>query len=83
MAELDVNKSAFSSCYERLEALSSGLMIMPTFSEDAAGDTSMTGEKERQCYDELLEIIGDLISLADETAQDLKLTQARYVLADQ
>ena len=56
---------------------------MPALSEEASGDTSMTGEKERQCYDELLKIIGDLISLADETAQDVKLTQARYMLVDQ
>lgn len=83
MAELQINKKGFSACYERLEALSSGLQKMPSLSEEASGDTSMTGEKERQCYDELLKIIGDLISLADETAQDVKLTQARYMLADQ
>lgn len=82
MAELQINKDGFSSCYERLEALSSSLQKMPTPPEDALGDTSMTGEKEQQCYAELLAIIGNLISLVDETARDVKLTQARYMLAD-
>lgn len=83
MAELDINKSGFDACYDKLKALSGRLHSASSFTLDASGDTSMTGEKEQECYDKLLNMIKDLASLADETAADVKLTQARYVLADQ
>lgn len=83
MAELNVNKSAFGACYDALIALSTRLRGSSSFSLESSEDTSMTGKKEQECYDELLKMIEDLASLADETAQDVKLTQARYVLADE
>lgn len=83
MAELNIIKSGFDGCYDALTALSARLRETSSFSIEPSVDTSMTGEKERQCYDELLKMFSDLAALADETAQDVKLTQARYVLADQ
>lgn len=83
MAELDINKSAFDACYDNLKALSGRLHKASNFMLDASGDTSLMAEKEQQCYNELLQMIRDLASLADETAQDVKLSKARYVLADQ
>lgn len=83
MAELHVIKSGFDSCYDALTALSTRLRETSSFSIEPSADTSMTGEKERQCYDELLKMFSDLAALADETAQDVKLTKARYVLADE
>lgn len=83
MPDLDIQKTGFNGCYDALTALSARLRETSSFSIEPSADTSMTGEKERQCYDELLKMFSDLAALADETAQDVKLTQARYVLADQ
>ena len=83
MADLNINKSAFGACYDALKAFSSRLHEASTFSLDESEDTSFMGEKEKECYEELLNMIKDLADLADETAADVKLTQARYVLADQ
>lgn len=82
MAELDVIKSGFAGCIDALAALSARLRKTSNFSIESSADTSMTGEKEQQCYDELLVMFSVLADLADETAQDVKLTKARYVLAD-
>lgn len=82
MAELNINKSAFGACHEALKALSSRLLEASTFSLAESADTSFMGEMEQKCYDELMNMIKDLADLADETAADVKLTQARYVLAD-
>lgn len=83
MAELKVIKTGFSGCYDALKALSERMRDTSRFSLELSGDTSLAGEKERQCYDELLLMFSTLADLADETASDVKLTQARYVLADQ
>jgi len=83
MAELIINKLGFDGCYDALTALSARLRDMSRFSVESSIDTSKTGEKERQCYEELLKMFNDLAELADETAQNVKLTKARYVLADQ
>ncbi len=82
MAELLVIKSGFDGCYDALIALSARLCETSGFTIDATEDTSMTGDRERQCYDELLKMFSILAALAGETAQDVKLTKARYVLAD-
>lgn len=83
MAELNVIKTGFGACYDALRALSARLRETSSFSLELSGDTSLMGAREQECYDELVKMIGDLATLADETAQDVKLTQARYVLADQ
>lgn len=83
MAELQVFKSGFDGCYEALQALSASLRGASNSSLDRGADTSMTGAKEQLCYDELVQMLKDLADLADETAQDVRLTQARYALADQ
>lgn len=83
MAELNINKSAFGTCYDALKALSSRLHEASTFSLEGSEDTSFMSGMEKECYDELMNMIKDLADLADETAADVKLTQARYVLADQ
>lgn len=83
MAELDINKTGFDACYNQLKALSDKLHNATTFTLDTSKDTSLTGKKEQQCFDELVKMISDLAALADETAQDVKLSKARYVLADQ
>lgn len=82
MGDLKVNKSAFDLCYENLKTLSASLLDA-SFTWESSKDTSMTGEKERQCYEELLKMIADLAALADETAKDVRLTQANYMLVDQ
>lgn len=82
MAELNVNKSAFDACYDALKALSASLHDATNLSLDTSGDTSQTGEKELQCYKALQAMISDLAALADETAQDVRLTQACYLRAD-
>jgi len=83
MAELDIIKTGFDGCYDALKALSSRLHEASGFSLDTSADTSMTGEKELACFDELVKMINDFAALVEETAQDVRLTQARYVLADQ
>lgn len=82
MAELDINKSGFDFCYDRLQALASKLHGFKNAMEESGGDTSLTGKKEQQCMEELSRIMEDIASLAEETAKDVKLTKARYVLAD-
>lgn len=82
MPDLDILKTGFDGCYEALKSLSSDLRSK-SFSLESSGDTSMTGMKEKECYNELLQMISDLAALADETARDVKLSKARYVLADQ
>lgn len=81
MPDLDIQKTGFDGCYDALKRLSSELRTK-SFSLDLAGDTSPMGVKEKECCDKLLTMIGDLAALADETAADVKLTKARYVLAD-
>ena len=83
MAELDIIKPGFDGCYDALKALSSRLHEATGYSLDTSADTSMTGEKEQACFDELVKMINDFAALVEETAQDVRLTQARYVLADQ
>ena len=83
MADLNVEKSGFDGCITRMEALASGLQIGGVCAQPStSGDTSLTGEQEQACYEALLTMIEDLISLANETAEDMKLTKARYLLAD-
>ena len=83
MAELHVIKTGFAGCYDALKNLSGRLREeVSSFSVDMAEDTSQTGEREKECYEELLKMMVVLADLADETAKDVKLTQARYVLAD-
>lgn len=81
MPDLDIQKTGFDGCYDALKQLSSELRAK-SFSLDLAGDTSPMGAKEKECYDELIAMISDLAALAEETAADVKLTKARYVLAD-
>lgn len=81
MPDLDILKTGFDGCYNALKQLSSDLRGK-SFSMDLGEDTSLMSAKEKACYDELIAMIGDLAALADETAADVKLTQARYVLAD-
>lgn len=83
MAELHVIKSGFDGCYDALKALSTRLHEeASSFSIEQSEDTSQTGGKEQECYEELLKMMAALADLADETARDVRLTQARYVLAD-
>lgn len=81
MPELDVLKTGFDGCYDALKVLSSDLRGK-NFSLDLGEDTSLMSAKEKECYDELIAMINDLAVLVDETAADVKLTKARYVLAD-
>lgn len=83
MADLKVNKSAFSTCYDALNALADRLNDASSFTLELSGDTSQTGEKELECYNELLKMKDILAALAKETAKDVRLTMARYVLADE
>jgi len=83
MSELHVIKTGFDGCYEALKTLSADLREeAASFSIEKSEDTSQTGEKEQECYEELLKMMAVLADLADETAQDVKLTQERYVIAD-
>lgn len=82
MADLIVNKSGFDICYDSLILLADRLRKASGFPLESSIDTSMTGKKERLCYEELIKMINDLAALAEETAQDVELTKARYVLAD-
>ena len=81
MPELYVLKTGFDGCYDSLKALSTSLRAK-NFALDLDEDTSKMGAKEQECYDELIAMINDLAVLVDETAADVKLTKARYVLAD-
>ena len=81
MPDLDIIKTGFDGCYDMLKQLSSDLRAK-SFSLDLDGDTSPMGAKEKVCFDELVAMISVLAELADETAADVKLTKARYVLAD-
>lgn len=84
MSELHVIKSGFDGCHENLLALSTNLREeASSFSVERSEDTSQTGAKEQECYEELLKMMVVLADLADETAKDVRLTQARYVLADE
>ena len=83
MLDLLVDKSGFDVCYDSLILLSARLRKVSKFSLDSSADTSMTGKKERLCYEELIKMANDLAALAEETAQDLEMTKARYVLADE
>ena len=83
MGDLRINKSAFSICCDALNALADRLNEASAFTLELSGDTSLTGEKELECYNELLKMKDILADLAKETAKDVKLTMARYVLADQ
>ena len=83
MAELIVEKTGFDGCYDALINLSAELNNTSGFSLDLSDDISLMGDKERECYEELLRMIKDLAALAEETAKDVKLSKARYVLADQ
>lgn len=83
MADLRIEKSAFGICYDALNALAERLNDVSSFTLDTSADTSQTGEKELECYNELIKLKEILVSLAQETAKDVKLTMARYVLADQ
>ena len=83
MADLRIEKSAFGICYDALNALAERLNDVSRFTLDTSADTSQTGEKELECYNELIKLKEILVSLAQETAKDVKLTMARYVLADQ
>lgn len=83
MADLRIEKSAFGICYDALNALADRLNDASAFTLELSGDTSQTGQKELECYNELIKLKGILASLAKETAKDVKLTMARYVLADQ
>lgn len=82
MPDLDINKSGFDGCYESLLALAGKLNGLKFELGDTLGDTSLAGEKERECMEALAQMAADLASLARETASDVKLTKARYVLAD-
>lgn len=82
MADLHIQKSGFNQCIEQLNALASDLAGMSIQFDHAAADTSLMGQKERECFEKLVEIIDDLTCLAEETKKDVKLTKARYVLAD-
>ena len=83
MAELDVNKTGFDACYDELIALLERLHDLDSFTLDLSEDTSLMGKREKECFDELMKLAKDLASLTDETAKDVKLSKARYVLADQ
>ena len=83
MAELHVIKTGFSACYDALKALSTEFRETSGFSLEESKDISLMRDSELKCYKELLNMMSILADLADETAQDVKLTQARYVLADQ
>ena len=82
MAELRVDKSAFSVCYDALNALAERLNDLSDYTVEVSEDTSLTRNKELECYNELIKMREILASLAKETAKDVKLTMARYVLAD-
>lgn len=82
MADLKVEKSAFTTCYDALNALVDRLNDASDFTLEMSEDTSMTGKKELECYNELIKLKDILAALARETAKDVKLTMARYVLAD-
>ena len=82
MSDLRVNKSGFDSCYEALKNLSSKLQGAAIGPLDMRGDTSITAEKERLCYEELKSMISDLAALVDVTAQNLKSTQENYISVD-
>ena len=82
MADLLIEKSGFDLCVESLTKLAADLAGMSIQFDHSARDTSLMGEKEQQCFEKLVEIVDDLTCLAEETAKDVKLTKARYVLAD-
>ena len=81
MPELHILKTGFDGCYDSLQAISSDLRSKK-FTLDLSGDTSLMGEKEKECFDALMAMINDLAALAEETAADVKLTKERYVLVD-
>ena len=79
-----VEKMGFNICYDGLTQLINRLRERASsFNIDRGEDTSMTGNKEQACCEELLKMMEDLAALAEETKADIKLTQARYVLADE
>lgn len=82
MADLHIQKSGFDQCIAQLDDLASNLVGMSIRFDHAPEDTSLMGAKERECFEKLVEIIDDLTCLAEETKKDVKLTKARYVLAD-
>ena len=82
MADLHIQKSGFDSCIDQLAALASNLAVLSIRFDYAPEDTSLMGKKEQECFEKLVEIIDDLTCLAEETEKDVKLTKARYMLAD-
>ena len=84
MAELLVVKTGFNGCYDSLMALATRFNEeASSFTIESMQDTSQTGEYEQMCYTELVAMMRILAALAEETANDVRLTQARYVLADE
>lgn len=79
---LIVEKTGFDSPIEKLNALCIKLSKIKFKIENSTEDTSLTGEKEQLCMDELAKIVEDLAFLAKETADDLAIAKARYLLAD-